>query len=99
VEDVDFLHAIVGLVATAGGLAVLIEPSFAARIGGWRGPRWFGACCLSAGVALVLAACADSLHPGPLHATGLAGGALSALAAVLVAHVGRPYWDTEHRAG
>jgi hypothetical protein len=85
---VAFGQVMAGLVGIVCGLAVLIEPSFAARITGWRGPRWPAVCSAAAGITLVMAGLADHL-PSRYHLVAFATAVLSGAGALLIAHVGR----------
>jgi hypothetical protein len=86
--DVEFGQVMVGLVGIVYGLAVLVEPSFAARIPGWRSPRWPASCSVAAGITLVAAGFADHLG-SDLHLVTFLVAVLSGVVAWLVAHVGR----------
>jgi hypothetical protein len=86
--SVAFAQVMLGLVGIACGAAVLIEPSFADRVRGWRGPRWFGSCVLAAGAVFVLAGFSDVMVPGVVHGAALGGAVFAAAAAVLIGRFG-----------
>jgi hypothetical protein len=85
---VAFGLVMAGLLGIVCGLAILIEPSFADRITGWRGPRWPAACGVAAGITLLLAGFADRL-PSEFHIVAFAAAVLAGGAALLIAQVGR----------
>jgi hypothetical protein len=87
VVGVAFGQVMVGLVGIVCGLAIVIEPSFAARITGWRGPRWPAACSVAVGLTMVLAGFADHL-PVRFHLVSFGAAVLTTGVAVVIAHLG-----------
>jgi hypothetical protein len=88
VVGVAFVQAMLGLVGMTCGAAVLIEPSFAEKIGGWRGPRWFGSCALAVGPVFVLAGFSEVMTAGMIHVIALGAAVLCAAVAVLIGRAG-----------
>jgi hypothetical protein len=84
-----YVELIIGVALLGAGTAVLVRPSLACRLRGWRSPRWFACFCLTAGAAVSSKAVMDSFDGLTVAADVV--GLLLLIAALVVAHFGWPY--------